>query len=367
MQNKTKQSSVYEVLRAAVLSGRYPPSRPFPSERALATRHHVSRSTVHCALADLEREGLIFRSHGCGTFITKQGALRQIGLIMPGIAYSEFFQPIATALSALCTANDYGLSFMSAFSKDGAERAAQTLKQASDLVTQRVRGVIFQPIESLPEAPRVNKQILAIFKSAAIPVILLDSDIVPPPERSSYDVVGVNNFNAGRMMAVHLISAGAKRIRFAMMPHPCYSIRDRFAGMQSVLAAHGEPPCSAAEIDPCSEKDVRRLLRLEHPDAILCCCDTFAAYLKQTLESLRKKVPDQILLAGFDDVQHASLITPSLTTMRQPCQAIAETAFRALMERIAKPDMPPREILLQTRLTVRDSTRRHYEKDSLKK
>lgn len=358
MESETKQSSVYATLRAAVLSGKYPRSKPFPSERALAMRHHVSRSTVHCALADLEREGLVSRSRGCGTFITKKGALRQIGLLMPGIAYSEFFQPIATALSAVCTANDYGLSFMGAFSKDGASRAAQAQKQANDLVEQGVRGVVFQPIESLPEAPRVNKRILSIFETASIPVILLDSDIVPPPDRSGYDVVGVNNFNAGRMMAVHLISVGAKRIRFATMPHPCYSIRDRYAGMQSVIAAHGGLPSSAVELDPSSAKDVRRLLKAERPDAILCCCDTFAAYMKQTLETLGKKVPSQILLAGFDDVQHASIITPPLTTMRQPCQKIAEAAFRALMERIASPDLPAREILLPTRLIVRGSTRK---------
>ena len=359
MNGEGKQSSLYAALKSAVLGGKYSRHEPLPSERALAMRYKVSRSTVHCALADLEREGLVLRRRGCGTFVTKQGALRQIGLLMPGVAYSEFFQPVATALSEMCTANDYGLSFMGAFSKDGSERAAQTLKQAGDLVSQRVRGVIFQPIESLPEAPRINKRILSVFKAADIPVVLLDSDIVPPPQRSGFDVVGVNNFNAGRALAIHLISAGARRIRFAMMPHPCYSIRDRFAGMQSALAAHGEPPSPAAEIDPTSERDVRRVLKAERPDAILCCCDTFAAYLKRTLDVLRKKVPEQILLAGFDDVQHASLMTPQLTTMRQPVRKIAETAFMALMERIARPDLPAREILLPTTLTVRGSTRRH--------
>ena len=64
------------------------------------------------------------------------------------------------------------------------------------------------------------------------------------------------------------------------------------------------------------------------------------------------------MLAGFDDVQFASVMTPQLTTIHQPCDGIAAMAFRALQERMADPSLPPREIYLAAPLVVRQSTAR---------
>ena len=113
-----------------------------------------------------------------------------------------------------------------------------------------------------------------------------------------------------------------------------------------------------SELDATKVEEVRRILRKERPDGIICCCDTLAAFLKRTLEKLGKKVPNDLLLAGFDDVQHATIMTPALTTARQPCAKIATEAFRALIERMKDPALPAREILLAAPLVVRASTRR---------
>lgn len=358
LKDDTNYKRVYETLKNEILGGKYSSGKPFPSSTALARRFEIARFTIRQALGILTKEGLVKSQRGRGTFVTKMGANRQIGLIVPGVAYSEFFQPIVTALSAVCTANGYGLSIGSVFSANGEERARQAMALAHDLAKQRVGGVILQPIESISNAPSVNKQILSVFKSAGIPVILLDSDIVPPPDRSEYDVIGVNNYDAGRRVAVHMIAAGAKRISFVSMTRPCYSIRYRFAGVQSTLAAHGVLLTDMAELDAMKGEEVCRFLRKERPDGIVCCCDTFAAFLKRTLEKLGKKVPNDILLAGFDDVQHATIMSPALTTARQPCAKIAEAAFRALIERMKDPTLPAREILLTAPLVVRASTRR---------
>ena len=363
LKDNTNYKRVYETLKREVLGGEYSSGKPFPSSTALARRFGIARFTIRQALDILAKEGLIRSQRGRGTFVTKMGANRQIGLIVPGVAYSEFFQPIVTALSGVCTANGYGLSIGSVFSANGEERARQAMALAHDLVEQRVGGVILQPIESIPNAPSVNKQILAVFKSVGIPVVLLDSDIVPPPDRSEYDVVGVNNYDAGRRMAVHMIAAGAKRISFVSMPRPCYSIRHRFAGVQSVLASHGVLLKEMSELDATKAVEVRLFLRKERPDGIICCCDTLAAFLKRTLEKLGKKVPDSLLLAGFDDVQHATIMTPALTTARQPCAKIAKEAFRALIERMKDPALPAREILLTAPLVVRASTRREKRRE----
>lgn len=358
--NSKSPNLILETLAKEIRGGKYASSsQPFPSERALARRFGVSRVTITSALRELRGMGLLVALHGKGTFLTRSARKMcgKIGLILPGVAYSEFFQPVLAELSRLCQSKGIGLMFGGAFSPDGDLRAKQALDLAKDMVNERVSGVILQPIESLPNAPRINGRIASIFKEAGIPMVLLDSDIVPPPDRSAYDVVGINNFDAGRRLAVHLLAAGARRIVFATMPHPCYSIRNRLAGVYSVLSAHGEKLLGVWALSSTDVPAIRKAFRRDRPDAIICCCDTFAAYLKNSLEKAGKKFADGVMLAGFDDLQHASLITPKLTTIRQPCAEIAAQAFKALQERIAAPDAPPREILLHAPLVVRSSTR----------
>ena len=101
---------------------------------------------------------------------------------------------------------------------------------------------------------------------------------------------------------------------------------------------------------------IRRHLRRHRPDAIICCNDKTAAIFKRTLDLLGIRVPEDILLAGFDDVSVSNIMSPPLTTIHQPCELIAKTAFDRLLARIADPDLSPAEILLNSKLIVREST-----------
>ena len=77
-----------------------------------------------------------------------------------------------------------------------------------------------------------------------------------------------------------------------------------------------------------------------------------------TLKKLGVKIPADVMLAGFDDVCEASSMKPALTSVRQPCRDIATMAFKTLLERMSAPSLPPRQILLDTTLVVRESTTR---------
>ena len=76
----------------------------------------------------------------------------------------------------------------------------------------------------------------------------------------------------------------------------------------------------------------------------------------QTLARLGLRVPQDVRVAGFDDVQCARLTMPPLTTMRQPCEAIGSTVVKLLVERIKDPMRPTRTVLLDSPLVVREST-----------
>ena len=99
-------------------------------------------------------------------------------------------------------------------------------------------------------------------------------------------------------------------------------------------------------------------LKRFRPDAIVCSNDVAAAALAKTLGKLGVRIPDDIRLAGFDDVRLAGSLKPGLTTIHQPCFEIATTAFRTLLERMKNPKLPPRQILLDAPLVIRESTGR---------
>ena len=351
-----KYREVFKELKGEILSGKYDTCRRFPSQTALIRRFGISKLTVVKTLDRLKEAGLIRSHQGRGTFLTGEATSRQVGLIVPGLAYSEFFHPIVVELSRLCQEKGHGLLLGGGFSSDGKVRERQAIELAEDFVKRRVCGVIMQPTEMSKTASAVNRRILQVLDDAMIPVVLLDSDIVLYPERSRYDVVGIDNADAGRRTVRHFVAQGARRITFASWPYSCTSIVDRQAGARAEAHEHRGVSFAELLLDPSDGATLRRHVRRFRPDAIVCGYDTFAAYLKMQLEKMGRRVPDDILLAGFDDLQDARITTPPLTTSHQPCADLAHAAFSTLMKRIANRTLPPQEIVLHAPLVVRAST-----------
>ena len=226
---ENKFSVIFDLLKADILAGKFADGRPLPSAPALMRRFGVARATAVAALKELVRCGFATSRRGKGTFPSE----RTIGLILPGIAYSEFFLPVMSGLSRRCQETGYGLLFGDAYSDDPVNRAAQAKALAEDFARKRVSGVIFQPIALLDNGQELNAEIMSIFYAAKIPVVLIDNDVVVPPERSRYDLVGINNFEAGRRIGAHLAAAGAKRICFLVHAHCAASVRLRCDGVIS--------------------------------------------------------------------------------------------------------------------------------------
>ena len=348
-----RYTGIADELCADIRAGKYSSAHSFPSLTMIMRRFGVARATAVKCVDELKRRGAVSAVPRSGLVVRNTD--RAIGLILPGVSYSEFFPPIMSGISRRCQDAGYSLVFGDVYSKSHEVRARQARKLAEDFVQKRVSGVIFQPIEFVSNATRINKEIVAMFAKAGIPVVLIDYDIVPSPERSPLDLVGINNFDAGRRLAAHLLAAGARNIHFLMRRHWAASVRNRLAGVNSAVARGGKE-ANILYADPEDVPTVRAYLKKHKPDAIVCGNDTAAAYLKNTLDAIGRRVPDDILLAGFDDVQFAKVMTPQLTTIHQPCDDIAAMAFKALQERIADPSLPPREILLPAPLVVRKST-----------
>lgn len=368
--NEAKYSTLFKALKDDILGGKYASGKLLPSENALVRRFGISRSTVQQALRELEKLGFISRSRGRGTFVTKAGACRQIGLIIPGLTYSELYPPLVSDLSHICRANGYTLLLGDVDSPDAGIRAKQALDIVEGFVRQGVSGIIFQPIEFLETSEDVNDRILKVLDAARIPVVQLAYDSALSRRHRRHDVVGINNFEAGRMLGEHLVGIGAKSVHFVLRPRWSPSGAARLHGVAAALADAGN--CiwlrrNVLRANPDDAKAVRTYLRT-HPraDAFVCGCDEDAMLLQRTLGGMGWRVPEDVLLAGFDDIRFATMMTPALTTVRQPHAQIAAMAFRTLLDRMRDPDLPAREICVSADLVERESTVRMKGKGKLR-
>ncbi|MBQ6339478.1 MAG: GntR family transcriptional regulator [Kiritimatiellae bacterium] len=356
-----KYRDVLNVIRQEIFDGKFASAGKFPSEEQLMRRFGVSRNTVRSALAELKRTGVLETRNGSGTYLSAAASrpVGTLGMIVPGMAMTEIFQQICGTF--IRAARDAGYTTLcgGASSADPAIRTVQALRAAHDCAERRVAGVVFEPIELTENTAVTTTEVLSILRKARIPIVLIDRDVVVPPLRSAFDLVGIDNVRGGYRLAAYLIENGARRIHVLCRPNSAPTCRKRAQGANLALLDHGIPAARGNyhEIDPRDGAAVRAMLRRFRPDAIMCCNDATAADLLVTLRALNVRVPEDIAVTGVDGLRYASIVTPSLTTIRQPCEEIARIALKMLLERIASPALPPREILLDSELVVGQSTR----------
>jgi LacI family transcriptional regulator len=103
-------------------------------------------------------------------------------------------------------------------------------------------------------------------------------------------------------------------------------------------------------------ESTKRLMALaDPPDAIACCCDVQAVGALLALEELGVRCPEEVAVTGFDDAVWASRVTPSLTTVRQPVEAMGIQAVESVFAMIDDPELRPSSTLLPAELVVRES------------
>ena len=343
-------------LRDAIRSGEYV-QKPFPSEAQLMRKFGVGRQTAVRILNQLVDEGLIVRRRGAGNYLSPTGSRTtgRIGLIVHGSDYCELFAPVARRISHLCQRKGLALLFVDLSGDTVKRRVDKVVGAAREFVKTGVDGVIFQPVELVRNAEAINRRILATFDEAKVPVVLLDSDVVRSPRRSGHDLVAVNHIEAGRRIGEHLVRCGARRVAYLMEREHAPCVHDRYLGVK--IGAEGHlVKGTAVYAKPDNLAAVRMVLKTLRPDAFACYNDREARLLIATLARLGCAVPRDIKVAGFDDVNYATISAPALTTAHQPCDELAVLAFEMLLSRIANPAAPVRETFLDAPLVVRETT-----------
>ncbi len=193
---------------------------------------------------------------------------------------------------------------------------------------------------------------------AGLPVALLNRPISADGVHSVY----VDNRAAAAGIARHLLELGHRRIGVLAGPDDVYSAAERLLGYRDAVCTAGLPPESlTVEHTDLAEEQGReataRLLRGPRPPtAVLAVNDYLAlAALGQAAE-LGVSVPDELSVAGFDDIDPVRYVTPALTTVHLPWDLLGRWGTRVLIEALGDPRVRRTSMLLDTELVVRRST-----------
>lgn len=229
-------------------------------------------------------------------------------------------------------------------------------QSASEAVRQGiVDGLIFTT------ATRDSTALQEVIERGA-PVVLMNRVV----EGCACGQVASDNLSGGTRVAEYLVQCGRRRIGLISGPKKPSTIRLREEGFLAGLEAHGVEPARElyVAVESFSHKNgheaMRRLLELASPpDAMFCANDVLAFGAMDSARSLGIRVPDELWVVGYDDVEMASWEAFDLTTVRQPLRDMSEIAVRRLLWRINGEGNPEFTLdCLPNELVIRGSTAR---------
>jgi LacI family transcriptional regulator len=174
----------------------------------------------------------------------------------------------------------------------------------------------------------------------------------------------MNNFMGAYQAARHLIELGHKRIGYVQSTSRIYNFNERQRGFlraleEAYLTLRDEDIFTAAPTDITVQEEFINAVRQRSdlPTALFCECDYIAISVIKSLHELGIRVPDDISIIGFDNIQESMVIMPELTTVHVEKERIAEVAVKTLIGIIENNDPISMKTLIDTRIISRNSCR----------
>lgn len=170
--------------------------------------------------------------------------------------------------------------------------------------------------------------------------------------------VDVDNVDAADMMTTHLVRLGRRRVGHITGRRGTVAAEDRIVGYERAMA-RARLPTEDLIVEGAFDRASGRLaaeLVDRGADAIFCANDASAAGALDRIKELGLSVPDDVALAGFDDLAFAAELDPPLTTVRQGVQQQGVEAAHTLFGLLRDPNAGPRRVILPTELVIRRST-----------
>lgn len=307
----------------------------------------VSPSTVARVQAAIDSLGFV-RNDAARQL--RAGRSRCVGLVVLDVG-NPFFTDIARAAER--EAGDHDLTVLLGTSDEDASRESAYVDTFDE---QRVFGLMVSPVgDDLGRLDALRRR--------GTPVVLVDRDATGSP----FDSVAVDDIAGGRMAVDHLCGLGRRRIAYVGGPLTLRQVADRRRGAEAAIAAVLGASLEVIETPTLSVlagrgvgDELQRRRPAERPDAVFCANDLVAMGVLQSFTMMggSVRVPEDISLIGYDDIDFARSAVVPLSSIRQPTARIGATAVELLLA--AASDSPhrhtPSNPVFQPQLVARAST-----------
>ena len=265
--------------------------------------------------------------------------------------------------------HSFGSYFITSFT-DQICRSGYTLK-IYEISQEEMEEKRFPPHLDLEETAGIlgielfDRDYLSLICSRGIPTVFVDGYAHIRKDALCCDFVSMDNVANEVALVERMLRAGARRVAFVGDLEHCNSFYERWLGFAFAVREAGLPiDKSCCILDPDSENygDVNwlqeRLAAMPlMPDAFVCANDYLAIQLMTALKRQGYRIPEDVMVSGFDGSPEAGVVDPPLTTVRIPSEEIGRLAASLLIERIRDPKRPFRWTYVQTTPVWGGSTR----------
>ena len=333
-------------------TGRY----KVPTIRDVAARAGVAPATVSNVITGRRRvaphlrdqvmeavDALGYRPNQVAASLRLQQT-QTIGIVVPNLS-NPFFADLVRRLEELAAQQAYQVLLVGTN-----ETTTQEAERISALLSRRIDGLIVSPTSD--DASAINAARLG-----GPPIVLVDRGF----GAENFDTVGADNADAAYRGTRYLIELGHRDIALVTIAGDLANIRERVDGYRQALADTGlvsrKRICAGGlTIDSCRAATERELARRDPPTAIFCT--GYAAILGaiKATQAAGLSIPQDISLLGFDDSDWMTVLRPHISTLSQPVDDMAATAWNLLNARLSGEVEGYLRVRLPCRLEVREST-----------
>lgn len=363
-----KKEPLYETivsdLKAKILDMTYKPDDRLPTEMELAERYGVSRITSKRALEELKQLGFVYRIRGSGSFVAAQpnpdSSAKQniVAIILP---FDDSNGSFALSVRGIAEVLESRGFYMSVYNGVRDVKAVESL--ITKLYRDNISGIIYYPLSE-----RDNFSVINMLHLENYPIVTIDKYFESIPV--SYVVS--DNEAGGAMAVEYLIEQGHSRIGFVsdLMIESISSLRNRYFGYCRTLKAHRIPfdpdlvklGVTGNEFSRTYQKEIYQPLLqdlIAHgATAVFAVIDFIASYLMRAAFELGLRVPEDISIIGFDDMDISRHLQPPLTTVSQSFFRMGREAAQILCDEIQSGKTSYTQRLLPVELVVRDSCKK---------
>ncbi|WP_405575784.1 LacI family DNA-binding transcriptional regulator [Winogradskyella sp. Asnod2-B02-A] len=280
----------------------------------------------------------------------RKGKSNLVGVIVPR-TNSNFFSSVLENMESVL--NKAGYNIIITQSNESFEKEC---KNIDTLLFTQVDGIIASMANETVDLSHYEK-----IKSKGIPLILFDRG----ENDLNVDYIGINDYDSSHMIVEHLVEKGCKRIAHIGGYRRTRIFNNRIRGYVDALEKNNLPIDASLIIESAltledGRREMERLLKLKNrPDAVYIASDYAALGALQILNENEVKVPEDIRLIGFGNEPFTSLVTPSISSIKQHSKDIGRLAAETFLKRVEQPELKQslNKIILNAELIIRDSSK----------